>query len=65
MVTGTTTMMGTVAMAVTATARPTGRGVQSEAVRRHINSEGPREQVSEGLRDPMIRNRAAQDPTGW
>jgi hypothetical protein len=57
-------MMGTVTTAVTATARPTGRGVQSEAARHGNNSEGPREQVTEGLREPMIRNRAAQDPAG-
>jgi len=48
----TTTMMGTVAMAVTATARPTGRGVQSEAVRRHINSEAS---VSKSQRAFAIR----------
>jgi hypothetical protein len=64
MVTGTTTMMGTVTTAVTATARLMGRGVQSEAARHGNNSEGPREQVTEGLREPMIRNRAAQDPAG-
>jgi hypothetical protein len=59
------TMMGTMTTAVTDITRPTRRGVQSEAARHGNNSEGPREQVTEGLREPMIRNRAAQDPTGW